>query len=90
MVCIIEWWRGRTDVREELLTTIIIEPLTLKVAKVAGQALASLDRPFDAAMSIDAAVAAHAALSGAPVITADVDDFEELRAYFRDLQVLSV
>lgn len=35
-----EWWRGRTDVREDILASVDVEPLTAGLAKPAGEALA--------------------------------------------------
>ncbi len=39
---IAEWWRGRTDLRESILESVDIEPLTEPVAKLAGEALAAV------------------------------------------------
>ena len=36
-----EWWRGRTDLREALLEGVDVEPLSEKLAKLAGEALAA-------------------------------------------------
>ena len=90
VVCLLEWWRGRTDAREKLLAGISIEPLSVAAAKTAGEALAGVNKGIDAKRSIDAAVAAHASLSGAPVITSDPDDFEELRRFFPGLRILAL
>lgn len=90
IVCIVEWWRGRTDAREKLLASIAVEPVSLAAARTAGEALASLSRSVDAKLSIDAAVAAHAALWGAPIITSDPKDFDSLRLFFPTLRVLAV
>src|SRR5688572_6942558 len=37
---IAEWWRGRTDEREDILLAIIVEPPSLAIARVAGEAIA--------------------------------------------------
>jgi len=81
-----EWWRGRTDVREKILDAVLIEPLSLAVAKSAGEALAALPE----ATSIDAIVMAFAASRGDVVFTSDVDDFTRLQERFRSVRMLAV
>jgi len=85
---IAEWWRGRSDVREELLaaTTIVA---SLEATKAAGTALARL-RDAHAGLTIDAIVMATAALANASVVTGDPRDFERLGAHFPGVTVLSV
>lgn len=80
-----EWWRGRTDLRDALRLAVHIEPLTEKVARLAGEALAEIRR----ATTIDAFVMASAALRGDVVYTSDIDDLEALRVYFPGVRVLS-
>jgi len=80
-----EWWRGRTDLREELLAAVDIEPLTDTIARLAGEAVATVR---NAAM-VDAFVMSSAALRGDVVYTSDVDDLERLRAFFPGVRVLS-
>ncbi len=84
VVCVLEWWRGRTDVREEILRAAEVEPLTMAIAKAAGQAQARVK----GATPIDSAVMATAALRGGIVVTRDVADFERLREHFRGVRVL--
>jgi predicted nucleic acid-binding protein len=84
VVCVLEWWRGRTDVREEILRAAEVEPLTLAIAKAAGQAQAKVK----GSTPIDSAVMATAALRGGVVVTRDVGDFEKLREHFRGVRVL--
>lgn len=83
MVCLLEWWRGRTDVREEILLAAEIEPLTIPIAMAAGQAQAKVK----GATPIDAAVMATAALREGIVLTRDVGDFDRLREHFRSVRV---
>jgi predicted nucleic acid-binding protein len=83
---VIEWWRGRSDVRERILGGVRVEPLHLELARVAGEALASVK----SAGAIDAVVMASAALRGDVVYTSDVGDLESLRRYFPTVRVLSV
>lgn len=81
-----EWWRGRTDLREALIASTRIEPLTEPVARLAGEALAAVD----GATTIDAFVMSSAALRGDVVLTGDVDDLERLRIFFPGVRVLSL
>ena len=81
-----EWWRGRTDLREQILASMDVEPLTLSLAKVAGEVLAAVR---DATL-VDAIVMASAASRGDVVYSSDVHDLERLRAYFPGVRVLSV
>jgi len=81
-----EWWRGRTDLRDAILETVDVEPLTLPLAKVAGTALAAVP----SATLVDAVVMASAARRGDVVYSSDVDDLERLRAYFPGVRVLGV
>ncbi len=88
IVCIIEWWRGRTDRREKVLGAVIVEPLPVSVARAAGVALAKLKQRVDSRLTIDAAVMAFAALIDAPVITSDFDDLVRLKALFPGVRLL--
>jgi predicted nucleic acid-binding protein len=81
-----EWWRGRTDARQLILNSLMVEPLSEGVAKLAGEAIASVH----GATAIDAIVMASAALRGGVVYTSDVDDLERLRARFPGVRVLGV
>jgi predicted nucleic acid-binding protein len=81
-----EWWRGRTDVRDAIRLAARVEPLTERVACLAGEALARVKR----ATTIDAFVMASAALRGDVVFTGDVDDLEKLRVFFPGVRVLSI
>ncbi|HSO40077.1 MAG TPA: PIN domain-containing protein [Labilithrix sp.] len=81
-----EWWRGRTDLREDILASVRVEPLTEAAARLAGEALAHVK----GATAIDAIVMASAALRGDLVYTSDVADLERLRAHFPAVRVLGV
>lgn len=81
-----EWWRGRTDVREKVLRALVVEPLSARIAKIAGEGLAAVK----GATTIDAIVMATAALRGGVVYTSDFRDLERLRSHFRGVRVLSV
>jgi predicted nucleic acid-binding protein len=80
-----EWWRGRTDVRERILDILNVEPLSLAVAKAAGEAQAKVAR----STAIDAIVIAFAASRGDVLFTSDTQDFERLRSYFPSVRVLA-
>jgi hypothetical protein len=54
--------------------------------KLAGEALAAVSR----ATAIDAIVMASASRRGDVVYTSDFEDFDRLRAFFRDVRVLAV
>ncbi len=79
-----EWWRGRTDSREKILDAVNVEPVSLAVAKAAGEAQARVAT----ATAVDAMVMAFAASRGDVVFTGDVGDFERLRGFFPGVRVL--
>ena len=84
---IAEWWRGRSDAREEILGACEVVA-SVPAAKAAGIALARL-RGIGAKLTIDAIVMATAALTNSVVITGDVHDFTRLSAHFPGVPVLS-
>lgn len=81
-----EWWRGRTDFREQLLEAVDVEPLDLELARAAGEAIARVR----GASVVDALVMASAARRGDVVFTSDVDDLSALQRVFPGVRVLSV
>jgi hypothetical protein len=83
---LIEWWRGRTDVRERILGGLRVEPLHAALAKTAGEALGAVR----SASPVDAVVMASAALRGDIVYTSDPGDLMLLSAYFPEVRVLAV
>lgn len=83
---IAEWWRGRTDVRDAILASVDVEPLSEELAKTAGEALASVKR----ATPVDAIVMASAASRGDVVYTSDVEDLQRLQRHFPTVRVLGV
>lgn len=84
---IAEWWRARTDAREEILAATQIVA-TVEIMKAAGVALART-KNVDAKLTMDAIVMATAALLDAVVVTGDADDFEHLSRHFSGVPVLS-
>lgn len=85
-VVIGEWWRGRTDIREAILSAAQIEPLSEPIARLAGEALAAVK----GATTIDAFVMASVALRGDVVYTSDLADLERLTTFFKSVRVLGV
>ncbi len=83
---IAEWWRGRSDIREHILGSVVVEPLTAPLAKLAGECLATVTR----ATTVDAIVMASAARRGDAVYTSDVADLERLREFFPTVRVFAV
>jgi hypothetical protein len=83
---VIEWWRGRTDRREDILDEIVAELTTVPLAQRAGEAIAKVK----GATVIDALVMASASTRGDVVFTSDVSDLERLRVVFPEVRVLSV
>ena len=81
-----EWWRGRSDVRDAILESVDVEPLSEELAKLAGEAIAAVR----GATLVDAVVMASAASRGDLVYTSDVGDLERLRKHFPGVRVLGV
>jgi hypothetical protein len=73
-------------VRDAILASVDVEPLTTGLAKVAGEALAAVHE----ATIVDAIVMASAAARGDIVYTSDVEDLERLRRHFPGVRVLGV
>ena len=72
--------------REAILAGVTVEPVEGNLGRAAGEAIAATP----GASVVDAIVMALAARLGATVFTSDVDDLEELRAFFPGVRVLSV
>jgi predicted nucleic acid-binding protein len=81
-----EWWRGRTDLREAILESVDVEPLTGPLAKLAGEALAAVR----GATLVDAIVMASAAQRGDVVYSSDAGDLQKLQPHFPSVRVLPV
>jgi len=80
-----EWWRGRSDVREAILASLTVVPVGEVLGRASGEALAFVGD----ATAIDAIVMSLAAHRDAVVYTSDVDDLEQLRAFYPGVRVLS-
>lgn len=80
-----EWWRGRTDVREEILAMMIVEDMPPQLCRAAGEALGAVR----GASLADAVVMASAALRGGGVVyTSDPDDLRRLQRHFPTVHVI--
>lgn len=83
-----EWWRGRTDRREDIRRSFEIESPTEDVLRLAGEALAQVKGAFEGCIVVDALVIACAAVRGDTVLTGDLDDFARLARFFPSVRVL--
>jgi hypothetical protein len=81
-----EWWRGHTEFRHAILQCVDVEPLTLAMAKLAGEALAEVS----GATLVDAIVMASAASRGDIVYSSDIADLERFRHVFPGVEILQV
>jgi predicted nucleic acid-binding protein len=74
--CVVgEWWRGQRGPVARILDAVIVEPLSLPLAKLAGEAIAKVR----GATLVDAVVVASAAQRGDLVLTGDLADLSRIR-----------
>ncbi|MBI4818141.1 MAG: PIN domain-containing protein [Deltaproteobacteria bacterium] len=87
-VVVAEVWRGgpRSARVASLLSSCIVEPLEVDLARSAGAAVAAIT----GAGIIDAIVMASAAMRGDYVLTSDFDDLDRLKLYFPSVRLLRV
>ena len=86
-VVYVEWWRGRTDIREEILAAVIVEGMPPILCRAAGEALAKVK----GATLVDCVVMASAALRGGGVVyTSDAAGLHRLQRYFRTVNVIAI
>jgi predicted nucleic acid-binding protein len=79
------WWRGRSDVREEILAAVLVEDMPPLLCRAAGEALGAVK----GSSLPDAVVMASAALRGGGVVyTGDPEDLSRLQRYFSTVLVL--
>jgi predicted nucleic acid-binding protein len=84
VVCV-EWWRGRTDIREAILAAVIVEDMPPLLCQAAGEALAAVP----GASVADAVVMASAALGGGGVVyTLDAADLARFWQRFPKVRIL--
>ena len=82
-----EWWRGRSDAREEILAMVIVEDMPSSLCRAAGEALGAVPGSSLA----DAVVMASAALRGGGVVyTGDLENLRRLQHHFRSVILLPV
>lgn len=83
---IAEVWRGgpRAARLSMLLGACIVEPLTDRIARAAGEALAAVR----GATTIDAIVMASAAARRDRVLTSDLEDLLRLQSHFSEVRVV--
>jgi hypothetical protein len=81
-----EWWRRRTDLAEDILASVDVEPMDQRLAKAAGEALAAVP----GATVVDAIVMASAARRGDVVYTSDFEDLSKLQTHFKSVRLLAV
>jgi predicted nucleic acid-binding protein len=82
-VVVAEWWRKDSKRDRLILARVTTEPLSERVARLAGEAMAAVPR----STVVDAIVMASAAQRGDAVFTSDVGDLERLRGYFPQVRV---
>jgi predicted nucleic acid-binding protein len=87
-----EWWRGRSDRREDIKLGVTIVPFPLVAAEAAGIVLGQIRQGSDRVkLAIDVMVMAFAALCGGAIVyTSDIDDFARLQGHFPAVRILSV
>jgi predicted nucleic acid-binding protein len=82
-----EWWRGRSNVREEILAAVVVEDMPPSLCRAAGEALGNVKGSTLA----DAVVMASAALRGGGIVyTSEVDDLKRLQRHFATVSLLPV
>jgi len=86
-VVIAEWWRRgkREKERAQILRTLVVEPPSDHVARLAGVAVGLVG-----AGVVDAIVMASASLRGGVVYTSDADDFARLNDVFRNVRIETI
>jgi predicted nucleic acid-binding protein len=86
-VVYVEWWRGRSDIRQEILAAVVVEGMPAALCRAAGEALGAVRGSSLA----DAIVMASAALRGGGVVyTSDPDDLARFARHFATVRILPV
>lgn len=86
-IVVVEWWRGRTDAREDILSVVHVEPMAAVLSRAAGEAMSSVS----GATLADAVVMASASLRGGGIVyTSDPDDLGLLARHFASVAILAV
>ena len=89
--CFVEWWRGRTDRREDIRRAVRIDWLSERTLCLAGEALAEIAPKQRRPLTIDAMTMASAASrEGDVLVTSDPEDMFRLQTFFPSVRILSV
>ena len=83
-VVVAEWWRVDSSRSRLILERVDVEPVSERLAKIAGEALAAVP----GATAIDAIVMASAAQRGDAVFTSDIEDLDRLRRCFPGVRLI--
>jgi predicted nucleic acid-binding protein len=87
---IAEWWRGRTDRREQVREMFVVQAVDEKIARLAGEALAWCGARVDDRITIDATVLATAALHGPNLYSGDFEDMDRLKGFFPSVRLFGL
>jgi len=79
-----EWWRAESRRSRLILERIDVDPVSERLAKIAGKALAAVP----GATAVDAIVMASAAQRRDAVLTSEIEDLERLRRHFPDVRLI--
>ena len=83
----VEWWRGRSDIREEILRAVTIEGMPEALCRAAGEALGAVE----GSTLVDAIVMASASLRGGGIVyTSDQADLRRLQDHFPTVALIAV
>jgi len=82
-VVVAEWWRAEGKRSRLILARISVEPVSQRLAMIAGEALAAVP----GATAIDAIVMASAAQRGDAVFTSDIEDLDRFRRHFPEVRL---
>jgi predicted nucleic acid-binding protein len=87
-----EWWRGRSDRRDDIKRGVTIVPLPLQAAEATGLVLGEIRNARERVkLTIDVMVMAFAAIYGGGLVyTSDVEDFARLQGFFPSVRILSI
>ena len=87
-----EWWRGRSDRRDDIKLGVTIVPLPLLAAEAAGVVLGQIRNARERVkLALDVMVMAFAAIYGGGLVyTSDVADLTRLQGFFPSVRILSI
>ena len=83
-VVLAEWWHGQPRARA-ILEALVVEPVSERIAKLAGEARRAVGAR---ASAVDAIVMASAAQRGDAVLTSDLPDLDALREFFPTVRLM--